>query len=183
MQFKNPKNGYVETRTFPWLWALFFGIFYYIASGLWTIVIILTLLMVMLFMLMGDDSIAIIVLVHIGLAMAASSLVRNSYLKNGWVEVDDNNLLKSISYTDVDNEKTCPFCAEKIRIEAIKCKHCGSMLEKIVSQNPSFEERLTDDERMKEYGIRFNGHQYIFGEYRYDKLSDAINYAKIQNTQ
>lgn len=24
--------------------------------------------------------------------------------------------------------KNCPFCAEEIRIEAVKCKHCGSEL-------------------------------------------------------
>lgn len=25
--------------------------------------------------------------------------------------------------------KKCPFCAESVRVEAIKCKHCGSNLE------------------------------------------------------
>ena len=31
--------------------------------------------------------------------------------------------------------KTCQFCAEEIQDAAIKCKHCGSMLESDVNQS------------------------------------------------
>jgi curved DNA-binding protein CbpA len=37
--------------------------------------------------------------------------------------------------------------------------------------------RETDEALMSKYGITFDGKQYQYNNYRYDKLSDAINYA------
>jgi hypothetical protein len=36
--------------------------------------------------------------------------------------------MSPIEISKKSDTKDCPFCAEKIKIKAIKCKHCGSVL-------------------------------------------------------
>lgn len=80
----------------------------------------------------------------------------------------------------------CPYCAEVIERKAITCRHCGrDLLESkySTSTKPERQEQQqpTDVRQMQEYGISFDGERYSFAGYRYEKLADAINYAKLQN--
>jgi len=42
----------------------------------------------------------------------------------------------SPSTLPITKTKSCPFCAEDIRFEAIKCKHCGEMLVSEIAPQP-----------------------------------------------
>jgi hypothetical protein len=40
MRFQHPGNGYVETCSAPFLWALLFGPFYFVLKGVWRHVVL-----------------------------------------------------------------------------------------------------------------------------------------------
>lgn len=66
----------------------------------------------------------------------------------------------------------CPHCAEPILPAARVCRFCGR---DVVAAAPALDEPA----QMAELGVTRDGAQYRFGEYRYERLQDAMAYARL----
>ena len=85
--------------------------------------------------------------------------------------------LRGTSASKALDEKTCPKCAEQVKAAAAVCRFCGHEF-KIEPFPVAAEKSLAHDELMAKYGISHDGDQYHFQEYKYDRLEDAVAYAR-----
>ena len=107
MRFRNPANGHIETVSHPILWTFLFGCFYFAYKGLWMhaafslVIAILTS--------------AISWFIY---PFFAPGIMRNHYLRNGWILVDDDKGLAGNSATASAADASTKFhsqSAERIR--------------------------------------------------------------------
>ena len=124
MKFRNPTNGHIEERNLAALWALLFGGFYFIANGLFIPLIIWILIAAPLYVALGPAATVIMLIVNIVFAAMAGGMIRASYLRKGWVELTASDFDPAGQV--ISKTRKCPFCAEEILAEAVKCKHCKS---------------------------------------------------------
>ena len=66
----------------------------------------------------------------------------------------------------------CQHCAEQILPAALVCRFCG----RDVAAAPALDEPA----QMAELGVTRDGAMYRFGDYRYERLQDALDYARMQ---
>jgi len=65
--------------------------------------------------------------------------------------------------------------AERLRFEQAVREHAAE-----VERAERLRPPPSEAQQMEEHGITFDGERYTYGEYKYDRCSDAISYAKLQ---
>ena len=93
MVFQNPKNEYVRHISFPRLWTLVFGPFYFLFHGVWrhvfSYLIIFTLFICidLLRDIEEGNFLVLFLYVHIIYALSAARIIHNNYIRKGWERI------------------------------------------------------------------------------------------------
>lgn len=123
LSFTNPANGHTEVVSqMSMLWALLFGPLYYLLCGLWAPCALFALVAGGIWSAMGPPGTLLVMPVWVAFALLTVSLRRKSYLRRGWIPSGARETAGSVE----GDTRQCPFCAEQIKVQALKCKHCGS---------------------------------------------------------
>jgi hypothetical protein len=143
--FENPANGHKEEVGIgASIGVLLFGALYLAVQGLWRHVFIWLAVVAVPSALGGGPALILFLPVAcFAYAFTIQSILASDYLRKGWREVGPEAVGKPDLTTDrfmdpvepsaPPNTKTCPFCAEEIKFEVIKCKHCQSDLSAVAS--------------------------------------------------
>jgi hypothetical protein len=77
-----------------------------------------------------------------------------------------------------EETKTCPLCAETIKRAAKVCRFCNRELGESVPAEAAPKPAATHDQLMAQFGINHDGVMYEYDQYRYQRLEDAVAYAR-----
>jgi hypothetical protein len=71
----------------------------------------------------------------------------------------DDKVHNTVSNTDAGETKKCPFCAELIKFEALKCKHCGERFD-----TSGVEDQIKQRNAEKEREMFHNEYKLLHGD-------------------
>lgn len=138
--FRNPANGHTETVSVESAYYVFyFGPFYLAYRGLWAHFFVWVLLVGAITGITGGPGLMFVLpLVIIAYCCTIKGILAKSYLRRGWEEVQ-TTAAGTIGQSIVAPKglRECPYCAEMIKVQAIRCKHCNSDVEAIADHGAS----------------------------------------------